>query len=229
MIKVSIQGLDTTIAYLNGQAKQVRYAAAVALTRTAKAVKDAVPAAMERDLDRPTPFSKGGVFVSPARKDNLTATVGFMDRQAGYMKYQIGGGVRSAGPRGIKLPGNIVLNQFGNIPKGLIAKLKAAAQDGSLGRGIAKRLGIKNRRKGAAPIELFYGRPEGKHWHGAPMGIWRRIPGQPGKLLPVIIFENTAAKYRPRFSLMRLASDVVAREWGRQFSAAFAQARGSAR
>jgi hypothetical protein len=209
--------------------KQVRYAAAVALTKTAKAVQSAMPDVMDKELDRPTPFSKSGMFVIPARKDTLAATVGFKDRQAGYLKYQIAGGTRTPGPRGIKLPGNIELNAFGNIPKGMIAKLKAAAQDGSLVKGIAKKLGVGNRRKGAAPIQLFYGKPTGRGWEKAPMGIWRRVPGQPGKLIPVIVFEDTPAHYKPRFNFRRAAEQVVAREWDKQFAAAFADAMRSAR
>ena len=229
MIKVKIEGLDKTLAHLAGMQKQVRFAAAVALTRTASAVKDAMPAVMERELDRPTPFSKRGLFVQRATPATLTSTVGFMDRQAGYLKYQIAGGTRTPTARGIKLPGNITLNSFGNIPKGLIDKLKQSAQDGSLGRGIAGRLGLKNRRKGAAPIALFYGKPTGRGWGKAPMGIWRRVPGSPGKLIPVIVFEDTPAKYKPRFRFQRAAEYVVRRVWDANFAKAFADAMRTAR
>jgi hypothetical protein len=233
MIRVEIKGLDATVAMLSGMKRQVRYAAAVALTRTAGAVKEAMPAALERDLERPTPFTKRGLFVRRATPATLEATVGFMDRQASYLKYQIAGGTRTAGARGIKLPGNIELNAFGNIPKGLVDKLKAAAKDGTLARGLARRLGVGNRRKGAAPIQLFYGRPVGRGWEKAPMGIWRRLPpttaGGQGKLVPVIVFEDTPARYRPRFDFRRAAEAVVRREWDAQFARAFDQAMRSAR
>jgi hypothetical protein len=229
MISVKVEGLDKTLAYLAGAQKQVRFSAAVALTRTAQKVRDAMPAVMDRELDRPTPFTKRGMFVTAARKDNLQAVVGFMDRQAGYLKYQIAGGTRTPTARGIKLPGNIELNSFGNIPRGLIDKLKASAQDGTLGRGIARKLGVGNRRKGAAPIQLFFGKPTGRLWAKAPMGIWRRVPGSPGKLVPVILFEDTPAHYKPRFHFERSAIEVVRREWDRQFGQAFADAMRSAR
>lgn len=230
MIRVKVEGLDATLAHLAGMQKQVRFAAAVALTNTAKAVKTALPAVMNRELDRPTPFTTRGIFVTPAKKDTLTAVVGFMDRQAGYLKFQIAGGTRQPGPRGIKLPGNITLNAFGNIPKGLIDKLKAAAKDGKLSSAITKRIGAAgNRRKGAAAINLFYGKPTGRGWEKAPMGIYRRIPGKPGKLVPVIVFEDTAAKYRPRFNLQRAGETVVRREWDKQFAAAFANTMRTAR
>lgn len=229
MIKVEIRGLDQTLAHVAGMAKQVRFATAVALTRTAGAVKDAMPAVMERELDRPTSFTKRGMFVQRATPATLTATVGFMDRQAAYLKYQIAGGTRTPTARGIKLPGNITLNSFGNIPKGLIDQLKKSAQDGSLGRGIAGRLGLKNRRKDAAPIALFFGKPTGRGWEKAPMGIWRRVPGSPGKLIPVIVFEDTPARYKPRFRFKRAAEDVVRRVWDANFAKAFADAMRTAR
>lgn len=208
--------------------KQIREAAAKALTATARAVKEAMPAAMERTLDRPTPFTKKGLYVSGATPERLTAEVGFMDIQARYMKYQIAGGTRASGSRGIRLPGNITLDPFGNIPKGMTDKLKAAAQSGDLSKAITQRLGVGKRRKGDAPIQLFYGRPTGSRWSRAPMGIWRRVPGRPGKLIPVIVFEDKPALYRSRFDFEREAAAVVQSEWDRQFDAALAQAMGAA-
>ena len=229
MIKVEIQGLDKTRAHLAGMQKQVRFAAAVALTKTAQDIREAMPAVMERELDRPTAFTKRGMFVKSARRNDLTAVVGFMDRQAKYLGLQITGGTRAPGPMGIKLPGNIELNSFGNIPRGTIDKLKALAQDGTLAKGLARRLGVGNRRKGAAPIPLFLGKPQGRGWEKAPMGIWRRVPGAPGKLIPVVVFEDTAAKYRPRFRFHQAAAAVVSRQWSRNFDRALADAMRTAR
>lgn len=228
MLKVEIKGAPLD-QILNGVGKQVRYAASVALTRTAKAVKEAMPAALDSNLDRPTPFTKGGLYVKAANPSNLTAEVGFKDRQASYMRYQIGGGSRTPGTRGIKLPGNIALNTFGNIPKGMIDKLKAAAQSGQLSKAIGRKLGVGNRRKGAAPIQLFFGKPVGRRWENAPVGIWRRIPGSPGKLVPVILFADKPAQYKPRFNFGAEAGKVVQAEWEGQFAAALAEAMRTAR
>jgi hypothetical protein len=217
-------------------AKQVNFAGAVALTKTAKDVQAALPAALERDLDNPVPFTKrGSTFVIPARRDTLAATVQFKDRQARYMEIQISGGVRRAGAAGIKLPGDVKLNAFGNVPRGLIAQLKAAAKSGTLGPAVARRLGAAgaNRRKGAAPIQLFYGQPVGKGWEKAPVGIWRRIPpatpGGKGKLVPVIVFEKKAAVYKKKFDFVELARKTAALKFGAHFDAAFANALRTAR
>lgn len=228
-IKVTTTGLDGALRTIANLQKQTRFATAAALTRTAKAVKDAMPAALDRSLDRPTTFTKRGLYVRGATPARLVAEVGFMDRQASYLKYQIAGGTRTPTARGIKLPGNIELNSFGNIPRGMVDKLKAAAQSGQLSTAIGRKLGAGNRRKGSAPIRLFYGKPTGRGWEKAPMGIWRRVPGSPGKLVPVIVFEDTPARYKPRFDFHREAQRVVRVEWDRQFAAAFAEAMRTAR
>ncbi len=231
MIKVgiTITGLDALKRTVGNMERQTRYATAVALTRTAHAVKAAMPAAMDRALDRPTAFTKKGLYVKGATSSHWVAEVGFMDRQASYLKYQIAGGTRQPTARGIKLPGNIQLNSFGNIPKGMIDKLKAAAESGQLSKAIGRKLGAGGRRKGAAPIQLFYGKRTGRGWEKAPMGIWRRVPGNPGKLVPVIVFEDTPARYKPRFDFRRESERIVRTEWDKQFADAFAEAMRTAR
>lgn len=223
--------IDDVVRRLDVQQKQVRYATAVALTRTAATIKDALPAELDRVFDRPTSFTKRGIYLKAARRDALTAEVGFMAKQASYLRLQVEGGVRQPTERGIRLPGNIQLNAFGNIPRGLTDKLKAAAKDGTLGTAVAKRLGVsaKDRRKGAAPISLFYGKPAGGRWGKAPVGIYRRIPGKPGKLVPVIVFEDTPAKYQKRLDLEAFARPIVAREFERQFDRALRDALATAR
>jgi hypothetical protein len=213
--------------------KQTRFATAVALTKTAARIRQSMPAALDAALDNPTPFTKNGTYIKAAKRDNLVAEVGFKDRQSRYMRYQVEGGVRKASEAGIKLPGNIKLNTFGNIPKGMIQKLKDAAQNGSLAPAIARRLGANgDRRKGAKPVELFFGVPQGKGWEDAPLGIWRRIPGErggPGKLVPVIVFEDTDAKYQKRFDFERMAEPIVQAEFEKLFKQALAQAMATAK
>lgn len=222
---------DEVAARLSGQQKQVAFAAAQALTRTASVIKDALPAELDRVFDRPTAFTKRGIYLKAARRDTLTAEVGFMQRQASYLRLQLEGGIRQPTARGIRLPGNIELNAFGNIPRGLTDKLKAAAKDGTLGSAVARRLGVsaKDRRKGAATISLLYGKPAGGRWDKAPVGIYRRIPGKPGKLVPVILFEDTPAKYQKRLDLEAFARPIVAREFERQFDRALRDALATAR
>jgi len=117
MIKVEIRNLEIVKANIAGMGRQLAYAASRALNATARKVADAMPAEIEQSIDRPTPFTKRGVRVLRwSNKGNLQAVVGFMDAQARYMRYQIEGGTRQAGARGIKLdefrPDLIVLDDI---------------------------------------------------------------------------------------------------------------------
>jgi len=226
--------LDQLARKFAAQAKQVQFAAAVALTRTAQDVQREVPGELTRVLDKPTPFTQRGTFVVPARRDRLEAKVQFKDRQARYMALQIAGGTYRPGDAGIRLPGNVQLNAFGNIPRGLVKRLKQAAADGTLGAAVARRIGAQgNRRKGAAPLQLFYGQPTGKGWQDAPVGIWRRLPpstpGGKGKLIPVIVFEKKPAIYRARFDFTKLAQTTARRRFTPNFQTAFQNALASAK
>jgi len=66
---------------------QFQFACAKALTDTVRLVRAAMPAHLERTLNRPTQFTKAGFFIQPARKDALSAVVGVKDRQAQYLAY----------------------------------------------------------------------------------------------------------------------------------------------
>lgn len=196
--------------------KQVKFAVASALTKTAVEVKKAIPGALDQAFDRPTPFTKNGTYTKRATRDELVSEVGFKDIQSKYLALQADGGIYDPHEAGIRLPGNIQLNAFGNIPRGLIAKLKEAADNGQLSAAIARRIGASgtNRRKGqkGQPLQLFFGVPQGAGWENAPLGIWRRIPGSaggPGKLIPVIVFEDTPAKYGKKLDMEAIANPVV--------------------
>ncbi len=209
---------------------QAPFAMAKALTRTAQSAQKEIPAALDKSLDRPTEFTKRGTFIAAARKTNLIATIGFRDRQAGYLKYQIDGGFRAPSKVALRLPGNVTLDAFGNIPKGTINKLIEAARSGKYGALVRRRLGVKGRRKGANDVSLFYGRPI--HHPSWPVGIYRRVPGaqgRPGKLVPIVVFPKRSAFYRPRFAFRALVERVANREIVPQFDAALAEAIRTAR
>jgi hypothetical protein len=229
-VRVKIEGLS---GLSERMAKQARFAAAVALTKTAQEVRRAIPAELDRVFDRPTTFTRSGTYLKAATRQQLVAEVGFKPIQSKYLRLQADGGVYMPRETGIKLPGNIQLNAFGNIPRGTISKLKAAAQNGQLSAAVAKRLNVQgNRRKGAAPIQLFFGIPRGKGWEGAPLGIWRRVPGVsggPGKLIPVIVFEDTPAKYQKRLDLEGMAKPIVSARFEGLLANAMRLAVGTAR
>ncbi len=221
-IAVDIKGMEAIKAKLAGMGRQVAFAASKALNATGKAVSDAMPAEIEKAIDKPTPFTKKGVRVLKyASKSNLSTTVGFMTAQAKYMRLQIEGGTRNPGAAGLKLPAAIKLNEFGNIPKGVIGQMIAVARKE---RGLKK--ATARRVKVSAKVELFYGDPtdqKGKPW---PRGIYKVANGQ---LIPLVIFPVKTATYRPRFDFPRIAAAVVAKEWPRQFDMALSEALRTAR
>lgn len=93
---------DTSAAFLAAmeeRAKNVDFAAVVALTRTAGKVKDAQVELMRERLDRPTRWTLNSLQLRPATKDKLEATVetrqGFGSVPAGrYLTPLVEGGQR---------------------------------------------------------------------------------------------------------------------------------------
>lgn len=174
-----------------GLGKQVRFGAAAGLTAMARSIADGLPGQMQSQLDRPTQFTQRGVYVVRATPDDLSAKVGIKDIQSQYLQYQIEGGVRAPARRALKLPGDVQLDAYGNIPRTLIRQLVARAQ---AGRRVTKR---QSQRFGVSKqVDLFYGEPG----DGRPAGIYKRVgSGDHGRLVPVVIFPRRTATYRERF------------------------------
>lgn len=221
-IVVDVKGVEAVKANLSRMGKQVTFAANVALNATGKKVAEAMPGEIDKAIDRPTPFTRKGVRVLKyANKANLEATVGFMQAQAEYMKWQVEGGTRNPGPAGLRIPAAINVDAFGNIPKGVIGKLIAVARkERGLAKATARRVKISNK------VDLFYGDPtdqKGKPW---PRGIYKAVNGQ---LIPLVIFPVKVARYRQRLDFPRLAAAIVAKEWQQQFDGALRAALATAR
>jgi len=79
MFKVT-SNVGAVLLDMKGMAPQARFGLAVALTRTAQDVMAGLYAEMDRVWDRPGPFSKRSLFVKPATKVNLQASVEIKDR-----------------------------------------------------------------------------------------------------------------------------------------------------
>lgn len=199
-----------------GIGKQARYAAAVALTRTAKDIAAAAPDQAERELGGlTTRFTRQGLYTEPARRDQLVATVGYKRLQAAYMAYQVRGGDRAPRRQAQRLPAEVRLDAFGNIPRGTIAALIDRARLGRRARSLeelaqqwaaqarSERPGARRalKRRGIGPAdEIFYGVPRGRR--SLPAGLYQRTAGanwRGRKLRPLIVFPKRSVHYRPRF------------------------------
>lgn len=219
-IKVDISGLERMAQMLHSE--QVPFATAVALTRTAQDAANELNTVVPRYIDRPTPFTQKSFTQSRATKRDLRAVVFVKDIQAKYLRYQILGGNRAPDKIANKLPSTINLNEFGNIPRGEIAKLIALAKAGKrLTKARGKRLGISNK------LDLFYGDPAGT---GMPPGIFKRVVnGDRNILIPLVVFLKKPAHYKPIFPMREIVQRVVQQKFAINFKIAFADAIKTAR
>lgn len=142
MIDVNIDGMAQALKALDSQQKQIPFATALALTRTAKAVEQDVRAEMPKVFDNPTPFTIKGTYARPAKKSKLFAEVGLKDwspkggNARDYLQPSIYGGKRkpkrsekSLRSRGHLSSGEFMtpgrgakLNNYGNVAKGQVVK-----------------------------------------------------------------------------------------------------------
>lgn len=105
--------------------QQLPFATATALTELAKKVQDAEVKNMQATFKNPSPFTLKSVRITKARKDNLVATVFVMDKTAAYLQPYERGGVHKINSKAQLVPGDIPLNQYGQLRKGTLASLKA--------------------------------------------------------------------------------------------------------
>lgn len=127
MIKIDVRkamaGLTRDLDRL--QREQVPYAAALALTATARDVAEAETKALAATFKTPTSFTLRGVGVIGARKSTLTARVFMKDIQAAYLDpYEGGGRQVLGGKQAILTPRDLPVNAYGNIPRGKLQALK---------------------------------------------------------------------------------------------------------
>jgi hypothetical protein len=229
MIKIVVD-TRSTLRHLEKQQKQVRYAAAVAITKTGKAVEKQLQTEMQQQFDRPTPWVAKGTFTRPATKANLTAVVGMKDRQALYTKEHFISGRRGMKPYEVVLRGLGVLPDSYRTVPGAGLKLDARgnpsrAQLREIIGSLKSRMGRFGKRGKSTYLVGYFVIQPGDASHLAP-GIWRRVNNR--AITPVLIFVS-AATYRKRLDLKRLAQQVVAKEFRVIFAAEFNKALSTAR
>jgi hypothetical protein len=238
--------MDTrAIERLSKQAqRQIPFATALALTKTAHKVREQMPDDMRRSLDRPRAFTagKGAFFVLKATKRDLTATVSFKDIQARYMKYQIAGGQRrqtayekylqglGALPTGwVTIPGPAMpIDSFGNMKRGALSQLLA-----SLGRGIGTYSKQGRGKKAGAVLNQYFvvkpGTSDSRTRLLSP-GIYKRVGiGRASTIKPWIFFVQAAKYESGKFDFQKAARSVVAKQFQKEFDAAISRAMATAR
>ncbi len=228
MITIKIEGLQAVQDRLGNLPKQARFAAAVALTRTAQQVEKRLRDDMAGAFDNPSPWIAKGTFVQRADKATLTATVGVKDRQAVYVKEHFNAGLRGQKPYERALSGRGVLPAgYRAVPgaglkldaRGIPNRAQLSEIFGALSAGVQVYKGRGKKMQTVGYFVVPVGKPNRLH-----PGIWWRSARQ---IKPMLIFV-AAAGYDKILDLPKSAGEVVNREFAALFNAAFIEAMSTA-
>ena len=227
MLKISHSGasIADVIASVRGvHSNLVPYAAATALTRTAKhAATVELPAEMRSVFTSPTAYTLNSLRIEPASKDKLSARV-MVKNQAGgvapenFLQPEVEGGARKhkRAEAAMRYAGVLRAGQFAMPGKGIdldangnvkgadvrtiLTALKSiravsSTRDRKSGKGLRKGRKLAN--------DLFVGKPKG----GARMdGIWRR---EGHRLRALFVFTDKAPTYSKRLDFSGVVQRVA--------------------
>ncbi len=190
--------------------KQVRYAAALALSEAAEDYQRVGTVLMRQTLDRPIPFTQRGLKHTRATASKLQASVFMLPRQASYMVYQVEGGSTSGAK---PYPIRASEDAYGNLPKGATKRNRAftiTSRDGLKLTFIRTRSGKKPRARRSV---AYAGRQVSDRWRG----------------LKLIAGSTVARRYKPLYPFYERAQTrvpvIVRRVFLRQLQSALRGAR----
>jgi len=217
MLDVIIKGVKEVQKELKKDAKQMRFASAVALTRTAKIAKERLTKEIVSTFDKPKPFTIKSVKSTKATKARLQSTVSIKPITAQYLQHHVDKRDRLTKgfekvlrsrellPRNMYVvPGRgVKLNPYGNVGKGLLKSIASGA-----GNAGSKYFVAATRRGTTA--------------------IWQRT-GRGGKTIkPVLIFVRKP-DYKPEFKFYETAEKVFRKSFDKEFDKAYGEALRTAR
>lgn len=250
MISINFKhDLDKAMRTIEAQGKQPKFAAAVALTKTAEVVRESEYAEMKRVFDRPTPYTLRSLFLKGATPNALTATVWLKDDFSGgghYLRPQIEGGGRipkrfersliriGVLPAGwVAVPASGArIDAFGNMDRGQLLQVLAYLQSfGEQGykaniteKGRAKLAKGSKKKQGIA--YFVSGREKGK---SLPLGIWQRTYFSSGTAIRPVLLFYSQVRYRAIFGFDVVGQRVAREEFPKQYQPALVQAMATAR
>lgn len=234
-------------------AKQVPFALAKALTKTAQDVRDAQKYEITKVFDRPTSYTRNSIFMEGAKKTRLEAKVWLKgeyehsDRRH-YLVPQILGGDRPLKRFERRLVQNALmrsderavpasgakLDSYGNVSRGQIIKILSQLQATTVvgdysGASNSRRSRAKRAKEGyfvSRGLRLM----SGKTTEHLPRGIWmRRSFGPLGTAVkPVFLFVNRA-RYKARYKFFELANTVIDKNFAENWRQSWADALRTAR
>lgn len=241
-LKIEVKGIKELQAGLDDIIKhRMPNITALALTETAKAVREESKKEMSQIFDRPTPFILGSQWIKAATKEDLSASVEWRSRtrkQSGWdavtkaLSPHIEGGSRTyknfelmLSRMGILPPGYYAIpgaaaemDPYGNMSRSQIIQIvsyfKAFPNTGyKANTSDKKRLRLAKGSKKAIGFAYFVGRPGGGR---LPLGIYRRFHSTINvsalhPLQPILIFTRTPF-YPKRWDIQGMAQRVVDRD-----------------
>lgn len=150
--------------------RQMLFATLLALNETAEAIRTNTDRALDKRLDRPTPFTRRGLTVFRAVKARLWADVFFKDIQARYLAWAERGGDRPPKGRAIPVPVNVKLNRFGSVPRGALARARGRPDTFTPGPGSRLPAGLYRRKPKGGLILLAAFEPSAHYEPRFPFG-----------------------------------------------------------
>ena len=209
----SIANLVQSMREVHG--RLVPYAAATALTRTAKtAAKKDLPDEIRRVFNNPRPYTLNSLFVVPATKTDLSARVMVKNQAAGtkpehYLFPQVAGGNRNAKrfEQALRLSGVLKAGERAvpaiNLPE-------AQYESGPFIRRTLRQVESKS-------AGVFAGAVGRKRTRG----IWQaKGKGKTRTVKPLFIFTAKQPAYRKRFAFEQVAQQAAEREFPGEFNRA---------
>jgi hypothetical protein len=238
-IKVTVDSRDA-IAFLTAATKQVKFATARALTKTAQAVKAAERAEMQKVFASAVPYTLNSLYIKSASRDDLVAEVGIKTQgktsAIDWLLPEIEGGPRTHGievflkPLGLPptgafavpgsaapLSGNGKLNV--SALKRIVSQLQSQPQGAAGFRSIQRK---KGRGRGSKKAQYFY---LDKPQFGLPAGIFG-VKGR--EVQPIIVFVKQPS-YRAKYDFYGVATKTAQQAFAPAFHAALADALATAR
>jgi hypothetical protein len=214
VITVDVTGVESLQRDLDRAGKQLPFALALALTRTAQVGQHEIKSEMRRVFNRPTPYTLRSVYLKPATKRKLESDVWLKDDAykglpaTKYLGPQVFGGERNhkrfeqlMRAKGYLPPGLFVvpaegakLDAYGNLSRGQLQRILAQLQASfdPLQRETPTSRKRQSRRKTRGGRYVLGGVGRAKHLKP---GVWERITtGFGSAIRPVLLFVR-----RPRY------------------------------
>lgn len=237
MLRIVATGFKEAQAELERAQKQIPFATALALTRTAQLVKRDEESEMASVFDRPTKWTLNSLRLFPAKKNKLEARV-WMKNEADkstpattWLNPEIDGGSRPAkrSEKNLRAKGALPdnryiapgrdarLNQFGNISRGQVQKILSG-----LGAQFDPHQNSTGSRRSAANKRAYFVIKEGSR----PIGIAQRTSKRGIKLLLAFVGRPT---YRKRLDFYGVAQKTIDKNLEKEMQKSLTQALQSAR